>query len=190
MAFNTRYTGLPYSSGCSVSGFPSVELKLSLLPLTISQSPEIAEIRRKTQPALRHSGLPRSPKQLREDNTEVTNNFGVGGGQNLTGSFEGCVGSNSAENQSNATSPQHRKGRMARVGNRQGCSESDHTALPVLASSGGGGGCSESTLDVADRSEMPKVTPCTSDIWAWALIVLQMFSDDVWPSGSGQVCCL
>ncbi|CAM9502681.1 unnamed protein product [Ectocarpus sp. 4 AP-2014] len=32
----------------------------------------------------------------------------------------------------------------------------------------------------------PMITACESDIWAWALMVLQMFSDDAWPPGSGQ----
>ena len=37
--------------------------------------------------------------------------------------------------------------------------------------------------------ESPMVTACESDIWAWALIVLQMFSDEAWPPGNGQVRC-
>lgn len=42
-------------------------------------------------------------------------------------------------------------------------------------------------LDDGGRS-VPTVTPATSDNWAWALIVLQMFSDDIWAPGRGQVC--
>ncbi|CAM9504523.1 unnamed protein product, partial [Scytosiphon promiscuus] len=32
----------------------------------------------------------------------------------------------------------------------------------------------------------PNVTACESDIWAWALMVVQMFSDEAWPPGKGQ----
>ncbi|CAM9679851.1 unnamed protein product [Discosporangium mesarthrocarpum] len=40
----------------------------------------------------------------------------------------------------------------------------------------------------ADRDKGGDVllTPCTSDIWAWALITLQMFSDKLWDVGRGE----
>lgn len=33
----------------------------------------------------------------------------------------------------------------------------------------------------------PMLSACESDIWSWALMVLQMFSDELWPPGNGQV---
>lgn len=46
----------------------------------------------------------------------------------------------------------------------------------------------EATRHVDGRDRIvPTVTPSTSDNWAWALIVLQMFSDEIWAPGRGQV---
>lgn len=59
------------------------------------------------------------------------------------------------------------------------------TALSFPTSASGVHG--ESSLGDGHDSGTPTVTPCTSDIWAWALIVLQMFSDETCPPASGQV---
>lgn len=37
------------------------------------------------------------------------------------------------------------------------------------------------------RIAPPMITARESDIWAWALMVVQMFSDEAWPPGKGQV---
>lgn len=81
-----------------------------------------------------------------------------------------------ADNSKRARSSPSRLNRQRRVsdntvGKLTPC-PTDPTASAVL-----GGGC----------NEQPMIRACESDIWAWALIVLQMFSDEPWPPGSGQV---
>lgn len=71
-------------------------------------------------------------------------------------------------------------------------SESSRLSSPLRrkhSTSGVDAGDSNGPALVGDDDRgLPTVSPRTSDIWAWALIVLQMFSDEAWAPGSGQVC--
>lgn len=52
----------------------------------------------------------------------------------------------------------------------------DHASEKIAGSPSGGSSSGQSMLSA-----------CESDIWAWALMVLRMFSDELWPPGNGQV---
>lgn len=71
-------------------------------------------------------------------------------------------------------------------------SESSRLSSPLRRKHSMSGVCGEDSSAPAlvgdDDHGIPTVSPRTSDIWAWALIVLQMFSDEAWAPGSGQVC--
>lgn len=90
---------------------------------------------------------------------------------------------------SSTTRVEDKNGGAARVtiNSRWGNYARDGDLSPPEDSTCGSGGQNVSSLGVPTGSELPTVTPCTSDIWAWALIVLEMFSDERWPSDSGQV---
>eukprot|EP00903_Cladosiphon_okamuranus_P013903 g12931.t1 len=47
-------------------------------------------------------------------------------------------------------------------------------------------GSTASTVPGGVDGEPPMISACESDIWAWALMVLLMFSDEPWPPGCGQ----
>lgn len=68
-----------------------------------------------------------------------------------------------------------RRGRADSTGGKLALGRSPPLSPTASTASGGGSG------------EPPMISACESDIWAWALMVLQMFSDEAWPPGSGQV---
>ncbi|CAM9234091.1 unnamed protein product [Ectocarpus sp. 12 AP-2014] len=78
-----------------------------------------------------------------------------------------------------------KRGRTERrsLGRRQGGAAADDTGEDAQPSSPSS--LSRGTGAAAGGGQ-PMITACESDIWAWALMVLQMFSDDAWPPGSGQ----
>lgn len=79
-----------------------------------------------------------------------------------------------------------KRGRTGRrsLGRRQGGASADDTGEDAEASSPSS--LSRATSAAANGGQS-MITACESDIWAWALMVLQMFSDDVWPPGNGEV---
>ncbi|CAM9827511.1 unnamed protein product [Ectocarpus fasciculatus] len=106
----------------------------------------------------------------------------AGGVDKDLGRHRRCSSETAAEDrQQTGASKRGRTGRRS-LGRRQGegfDGTGEHTepsspsslSRPTSAAAGGG---------------QPMITACESDIWAWALMVLQMFSDDAWPPGSGQ----
>lgn len=187
------------------------------LNLSFLQSPEIAQIRRESRSHVRVSSrtLRRSrqsppPEECREqspasptlrsakpDSASSTEEklghdldfVGDGGDNNSTDDVVSPFGDSSGggEDLSTKTPVADEQGETARAaGQRKSCAH-DRDLSPPRDSSRGSGGQDVSSLDAPAGKGLSTVTPCTSDIWAWALIVLQMFSDEAWPQDSGQV---
>lgn len=181
---------------------------------SLFQSPEIAQIRRHNQPllrvsgrALRRSGSTLSPEPTREQSkassstsstsrsqTPIKRDAGpnlvivVGDDENEAdkGIRESDTGGNPGINIPTET----RRGRTGRATSGRGNDAGDiETSVASPLWHGSADRCGEDVSVSGDASEdrSPTVTPSTSDIWAWALIVLQMFSDEMWAPDSGQV---
>lgn len=123
--------------------------------------------------------------------------IGDGGGYKSTGGVVGPCGDDNGgggggDDLSTTTAHvEDNRGRGERetIISRRGKYARDGDVSPPGDSARGFGGQGASSFGVPAGSGLPTVTPCTSDIWAWALIVLEMFSDETWPPDSGQVYC-
>lgn len=127
------------------------------------QSPEIALIRSQSEPRQRVSG-----RALRLS-TEATSPL----------SPEGI---HAQKRRSSSLSPSSRKPRTspeAAIAEDRG--EGGHVRGDSISDAAAGAASRDGT------SAPSMIAACESDIWAWALMVLQMFSDEAWPPGRGQV---
>lgn len=101
----------------------------------------------------------------------------------------GGGGNNLSTKSMHVEDDQGRGERATTIISRRGKYARDGDVSPPGDSARGSGGQDVSSFGVPAGSGLSTVTPCTSDIWAWALIVLEMFSDEAWPPDSGQVYC-
>lgn len=160
-------------------------------------SPPPEEDRKETAP----SPSPQSTKPERASRKEATHGhedycLGDGGDGDSTDNFAGPGGGDSGggggDGLSTTTPPvEDKQGGAARVtvnSQRGNNYARDRDLSPRGDSSRGGSGRQNvSSRGTASGSELPTVTPCTCDIWAWALIILEMFSDESCLPDSGQV---
>lgn len=182
---------------------PQPDLKNACLS---SQSPEIAQMRSENEPRQRVSGRaqrlsaaltgtgvqeerPRSVSSPIHRNPSISPEHATtrGRAQSRTDYVAGGAARLATADKDQQQTDASKRGRTGRrsLGRRQGEAAADDTgedAQPSYPSSFSRG------TGAAAGGGQPMITACESDIWAWALMVLQMFSDDVWPPGSGQVC--
>lgn len=107
---------------------------------------------------------------------------GVPGSDTTVHDLQSESGGGSGEDRSRAGNTSRRGGdtRSGSDRRREGDDKAGEKIAGTPSGDGGGGGGGSS-------GGPPMLSACESDIWAWALMVLQMFSDEVWPPGNGQV---